>query len=59
MKSNLSYKTKDDEIVIKRDDGKTLSFPNAKRAWHSGDDIVVVTALDSKTRVNKSLCKVC
>ena len=62
-KNDLIFRRKNDEIVVKRDDGKTLSFPNAKKAWHSlpnGEDtIVVVTAMGSKTRVNKSLSKVC
>ena len=63
MTNDLIFRRKNDEIVVKRDDGKTLSFPNAKKAWHSSqngeDTIVVVTAMGSKTRVNKSLNKEC
>ena len=58
-KNDLIFRRKNDEIVVKRDDGKSLSFPNAKNAWHSGEDIVVVTAMDSKIRVNKSMGKEC
>lgn len=61
--NDLIFRRKDDAIVVKRNDGKALSFPNAKRAWHSiqnGEDtVVVVTAMGSKTRVNKSLSKEC
>ena len=57
--NDLIFRRKNDGIVVKLNDGKTLSFPNAKRAWHSGEDIVVVTAMGSKTRVNQSLGKEC
>lgn len=59
--NDLIFRRKNDDIVVKRDDGKTLLFPNAKKAWHSmqnGEDtVVVVTAMGSKTKVNKSLSK--
>ncbi len=62
-KNDLIFRRKNDEIVVKRDDGKTLSFPNAKKAWHSkknGEDtVVVVTAMGSQTQVNKYLSKEC
>ena len=61
--NDLIFRRKNDEIVVKRNDGQALSFPNAKKAWHSmqnGEDtIVIVTAMGSKTRVNKSLSKEC
>ena len=61
--NDLIFRRKNNGIVIKRDDGQALFFPNSKKAWHSkqnGEDtIVVVTAMGSKTRVNKSLSKEC
>ncbi len=61
--NDLIFRRKNDGIIIKQDDGNATFFPNAKKAWHSkqnGEDtIVVVTAMGSKTRVNKSLGKEC
>lgn len=61
--NDLTFRRKNDEIIVKRSDGQALSFPNSKKAWHSkqnGEDtVVVVTAMSSKTRVNKSLSKEC
>lgn len=50
--SNLSYRRKDNDIVVKTDGGKSQIFPNAKGAYHAGDEVVVHTALGT-VRVDK------
>ena len=61
--NDLIFRRKNDGIVVKRNDGRSLFFPNSKKAWHSSqngeDTVVVVTAMGSKTRVNQSLGKEC
>lgn len=58
-KNDLTFRRKNDEIVVKQASGKSISFPNAKRAYHSKDDVVVITAMGGPVRVNKYLSKEC
>ncbi len=51
-KSNLSYRRKGSDIVVKSDSGKSQIFPNAKGAYHADDEVVVHTALGT-VRVDK------
>lgn len=53
-KSNLSYRRKDNDIVVKTDSGKSQIFPNAKAAYHADNGEVVVHTALGTVRVDKS-----
>ena len=57
--NDLIFRRKNDDIIVKQTNGKSLAFPNAKRAYHSGEDVVVITAMGGAVRVNKYLSKEC
>lgn len=52
-KSNLRYRWKDDELVVKKIGGRRLSFPKARDAYHSGEDVIVINSWGKKIRIDK------
>ena len=52
-KSKLHYRWEDDNLVVKRDGGKKLSFPKAMAAYHKNGEIIVISSLGKQVRVDK------
>lgn len=52
-KSNLSYRRKGNDIVVTTDSGRNQIFPNAKGAYHTSDNEVVVHTALGTVRVDK------
>ena len=52
-KSDLHYRWKDDELIVKKTNGRRQVFPRARDVYRNGEDVMVVTALGHIVRVDK------
>ncbi len=53
QKSNLHYRWKDDNLIVKRNGGKNITFPKALGAFHKNGEIIVISSLGKKIRIDK------
>ncbi|MDW2974678.1 MAG: hypothetical protein R8M70_01305 [Alphaproteobacteria bacterium] len=53
QKSNLHYRWKDDNLIVKRNGGKNLIFPKALGAFHKKGEIMVISSLGKQIRIDK------
>lgn len=52
-KKSMKYRWRGDDLLIKRREGGTaFKIRNAKNAWHEGDDVMVISSLDHKIRID-------
>lgn len=53
QKTNLHYRWNDnDELIVKKTNGKRHVFKNARDVYHSNGDVIVTTALGLKVRID-------
>lgn len=57
IKSDLHYRWKDDNLIVKKTNGKRQVFPRAKDVYRNGEDVMVVTALGHTVRIDKNANK--
>ncbi len=52
-KSNLRYRWKDDDVIVKQIGGRRLEFHKPRDVFHSGEDVIVVNSWGKRIRIDK------
>lgn len=52
-KSNLRYRWKDDDVIVKKIGGRRLIYPHPQDVFHSGENVVVINSWGKKITIDK------